>query len=89
MIQQPALPIDAADETYWAGIRRQYNVPEDFINLENGYFSVQSKPVFDAFQRYHTQINREGAYFLREKIRSGWPRLCKRWRTSPARRSKN
>lgn len=57
--------VDPADETVWAGVREQYAVSDDFINLENGYFSVQAKPVFDAFQRYNALLNREAAYFLR------------------------
>lgn len=57
--------IAADDEAYWAGIRDQYSVSPDFINLENGYFGVQAQPVFEAFQRYQAQVNAETSYFLR------------------------
>lgn len=57
--------IPADDETYWSGVREQYTVSPDFINLENGYFGVQSQPVFAAFQRYLAEVNAETSYFLR------------------------
>ncbi len=57
--------IDPADEYFWAGVRRQYVLNDEFINLENGYFSVQSTPVFEAFKTYNELINRDGALFLR------------------------
>ncbi|MBI1771527.1 MAG: aminotransferase class V-fold PLP-dependent enzyme, partial [Burkholderiales bacterium] len=55
----------ADDEAYWSDIREQYTVSPDFINLENGYFGVQARPVFEAFQRYQAQVNAETSYFLR------------------------
>lgn len=60
--------IDPADESYWSGIRRQYDVSGEFTNLENGYFSIPALPVLDAFQHYNTQINREGPFFMRRRL---------------------
>ena len=57
--------IAADDEAHWSDIREQYTVSPDFINLENGYFGVQARPVFEAFQRYQAQVNAETSYFLR------------------------
>jgi selenocysteine lyase/cysteine desulfurase len=59
------------DESYWAQIAAQYDVSPDFLNLENGYFGVQARPVFEAFQHYEREVNRENAYFLRVR----WPEL--------------
>jgi selenocysteine lyase/cysteine desulfurase len=53
------------DERYWASVAEHYAVSADFINLENGFFGVQSTPVFEAFQRYQAQLNLENSYFLR------------------------
>lgn len=64
-VKNETTTINASDELYWAGIRNQYTLPNDFINLENGYFSVQSRPVFEAFERYNAMVNRQGAHFLR------------------------
>lgn len=60
--------IDPADEHFWSGIRAHYAVSSDFINLENGYFSLQATPVFDAFQRYNDMVNREASRFLRTEF---------------------
>ncbi|CAN5153654.1 aminotransferase class V-fold PLP-dependent enzyme [soil metagenome] len=60
--------IDPADENYWAGIRRQYDVSDDFVNLENGYFSIPSRPVLAALDRHTRQINREGPFFMRNRL---------------------
>lgn len=61
---QPA-HIAPTDEAYWATIRAQYAVSRDFINLENGYFSIPAQPVANAFGRYNRQIQQEGSYFMR------------------------
>jgi len=59
------------DEAYWARIAAQYDVAPDFLNLENGYFGVQARPVFEAFQRYEREVNAQNAWFLRRR----WPAL--------------
>ena len=74
MNSSPA-PVAADDETFWASVRAQYAVSHDFINLENGFFGVQSTPVHEAFQRYETQLNQENSYFMRVRLRVGH-RLC-------------
>ncbi|HZX26392.1 MAG TPA: aminotransferase class V-fold PLP-dependent enzyme [Telluria sp.] len=62
---------DPTDEAYWAQIAAQYDVSPDFLNLENGYFGVQARPVFEAFQRYEREVNAQNAWFLRRR----WPAL--------------
>ncbi|WP_167758683.1 aminotransferase class V-fold PLP-dependent enzyme [Zemynaea arenosa] len=57
------------DESYWAQIAAQYDVSPSFLNLENGYFGVQARPVFEAFQRYERTVNRDNSFFLRRE----WP----------------
>lgn len=48
------------DEPYWKKIaRKYYQVPNDHINLENGYYGVQPKPVLKAFLR-HTELANSG-----------------------------
>jgi selenocysteine lyase/cysteine desulfurase len=65
--RQPAT-INPADESWWSGIRDQYAVNRDFINLENGYFGIPSRPVLDAFARYNTLVNQDLSYFMRTKF---------------------
>jgi hypothetical protein len=45
--------IDPADDVFWSGIRSQFSVSSDFINLENGFFGIPAKPVLDAFENYN------------------------------------
>ncbi|HAT32121.1 MAG TPA: aminotransferase [Janthinobacterium sp.] len=56
------------DEAFWDTVRAQYDVSPDFINLENGFFGVQARPVFDAFLDHQRQVNGENSYFLRQRF---------------------
>lgn len=60
-----AAHIDPTDEAYWATVRAQYAVSRDFINLENGYFSIPAQPVADALDRYNRLLHQEGTHFMR------------------------
>ena len=55
----------ARDEPFWAAIRETYLLKPDYINLENGYFSMQSQPVLEAFIARVREINREASYYMR------------------------
>src|SRR3954470_18616341 len=39
----------ARDDDFWTLLRKQYVLKPDYINLENGYYSMQAQPVLDAF----------------------------------------
>ena len=43
------------DEKYWKQIaKKYYAVNRNYINLENGYYGIQPRPVLAAFQKkYH------------------------------------
>ena len=57
----------ADDEKYWKHIaHKYYTVSKDYINLENGYYGIQPKPVLEAFQKNILLANREGARFARK-----------------------
>jgi selenocysteine lyase/cysteine desulfurase len=58
----------SGDEQFWSGIRAQYALHDDFVNLENGFFGMPAIPVADACARYQTIVNREAAYFMRTKF---------------------
>jgi selenocysteine lyase/cysteine desulfurase len=66
-LHEPA-PIAADDEVAWAAIRQQYAPSRDFINLENGYFSMPSLPVQRAVRRYQDEVDQENSYFLRVRF---------------------
>ena len=57
----------ADDEKYWKHIANKYYiVSKDYINLENGYYGIQPKPVLQAFQKNILLANKEGARFARK-----------------------
>ena len=57
----------AQDEAFWARIRRQYLLKPDYINLEHGYYSMQSQPVLEAFIRHVREVNREASHYMRTR----------------------
>ena len=57
----------AEDEPFWALIREKYRLKPDYINLENGYFSMQSQPVLESFIGRVREINYEASYYMRTR----------------------
>jgi len=57
----------AQDEPFWATIRQQYRLTPDYINLENGYYSMQSQPVLEAFIARVREINLQASHYLRTR----------------------
>ncbi len=74
--QAGTLQIDSADfsgdalpddEKYWKRIaRKYYNVSGDYLNLENGYFGVQPKPVLLAYKKNVERVNTDLAKLARK-----------------------
>lgn len=59
---------NTVDEKFWKNIaKKYYDISPDFINLENGFFGLQPKPVLEAYESYVEQVNREGALFARRE----------------------
>jgi selenocysteine lyase/cysteine desulfurase len=61
-------PALAAQEPFWDSIRDKYRLKPDYINLENGYFSMQSQPVLEAFVEKVRYINHEASYYYRTRL---------------------
>ena len=57
----------AQDEAFWDRIRRAYLVTPEYINLENGYYLLQSQPVLEAFLGHVRDINRQASRYLRTR----------------------
>jgi selenocysteine lyase/cysteine desulfurase len=55
----------AQDEAFWKELRGKYRLTPDYINLENGYFSMQSEPVLEAFIASVRRVNYEAARYFR------------------------
>jgi selenocysteine lyase/cysteine desulfurase len=57
------------DEIFWNNIAKEYySVSPDFINLENGFFGIQPKPVLEAYAKYVNQVNEAGALYARREF---------------------
>src|SRR5215472_11096991 len=57
----------AQDEPFWQSIRKQFGVTHDFIQLENGYYSITAQPVLDAFVQHVRDVNATSSFYMRTK----------------------
>jgi len=55
------------DERYWSGIRAQYALHDDFINLENGFFGMPAIPVAQAAAHHMEHANLRASHFMRNR----------------------
>lgn len=58
---------NARDEHYWNQIANLFKLSPDFINLENGFYGVLSKPVLADYQQHIARLNETSSYFLRQQ----------------------
>ncbi|HXY20098.1 MAG TPA: aminotransferase class V-fold PLP-dependent enzyme [Gemmatimonadales bacterium] len=58
----------AQDDAFWAAIRARYLLTPDYINLENGYFLMQSQPVLEAFIGRVRDINLQSTRYMRTRM---------------------
>jgi selenocysteine lyase/cysteine desulfurase len=54
-----------AHEDFWEHIRSEYLLKPDYINLENGYYSMTAQPVLEAYLQDVRKINLEASYYMR------------------------
>jgi|CXWL01.1.fsa_nt_gi selenocysteine lyase/cysteine desulfurase len=57
----------ASDAAYWARVAALYDQPEGFLQLENGYWGVMTRPVREAFTRHTAMANEQGAFYARRQ----------------------
>ena len=55
----------ASDDVFWNGIRQQYMLKPDYINLENGYYNFVPQPILDKYLQHIRDINYQGSYYMR------------------------
>ncbi|MCG6924978.1 MAG: aminotransferase class V-fold PLP-dependent enzyme [Acidobacteria bacterium] len=55
----------AESEEFWGTVRARYRLKPDYVNLENGYYCIQSQPVLEAFIARVREQNYQGSYYLR------------------------
>ncbi|MGB3587285.1 MAG: aminotransferase class V-fold PLP-dependent enzyme [Tunicatimonas sp.] len=64
--QRPTKDI-ARDEVYWQEVAKAYRVSTDFINLENGYYSLAAWPVLKAQWQHIKEVNKKPSYYMRNQ----------------------
>lgn len=64
---QTSAELLATEENFWAGIRAAYPVTKDFIQLENGYYSLAAQPVLDAYLKHIQQVNSVSSFYMRTR----------------------
>jgi selenocysteine lyase/cysteine desulfurase len=52
-------------DNFWEKMRAQYIVKSEYINLENGYYSMMAQPVLEAYLKDLRYINLEASHYLR------------------------
>ena len=52
-------------DDFWLQIRNDYKLKPDYINLENGYFSMMAQPVLNKYLDDVRLINTEASYYMR------------------------
>ena len=55
----------AQQDAFWATIRGKYRLTPDYINLENGYYSMQAEPVLEAFVGHARRTNYHASRYMR------------------------
>ena len=55
----------AAEEDFWVALRGKYRLKPDYINLEHGYYSMQSEQVLEAFIASVREVNYQASYYMR------------------------
>lgn len=55
----------AADESFWAHVRKGYRLKPDYINLENGWYCIQPTEVLEKYLEHLKYINNEGSHYMR------------------------
>ena len=67
----------ARDELYWKEVRKAYRVNPDFINLENGYYSLMSQPVLNAQTEDLKMLNANHSKYMRGPRKEDRRRIVK------------
>ena len=59
------LPTDSA---YWQSVRSLYQVTDQIVNLENGYWGIMAEPVRREYAAWTDRINRENSFYARSSF---------------------
>lgn len=62
----PATWTAPQSDDFWKVVRDEYHIKPDYINLENGYFSMMAKPVLEGYLKDINMVNTEASYYMRK-----------------------
>lgn len=55
----------ASNENFWQGVRDEYRLKPDYINLENGYYNIMPEKTLARHVEHIREVNFQGAYYMR------------------------
>ena len=55
-----------SDNDFWKLVRSQYDLNQDFINLESGYYNIIPKPTLKKQIEHIKHVNLEGSFYMRK-----------------------
>lgn len=55
----------ARDEQYWSAVAAQYDLTDEVVMLDNGFWGAMARPVLQAYQQATAEVNRGNAWFGR------------------------
>jgi selenocysteine lyase/cysteine desulfurase len=58
----------ASDDGFWKNIRSDYSLKTDYINLENGYYSMMPEIVLSNYLNEVKALNFQASFYMRKKM---------------------
>ncbi len=55
----------AQNEDFWDKIRKDYLLKQEYINLENGYYSMLPQPTLEKYLQHIRDVNYQASYYMR------------------------
>ncbi|HEY9117448.1 MAG TPA: aminotransferase class V-fold PLP-dependent enzyme, partial [Roseivirga sp.] len=55
----------AQNEDFWAKIRQDYLLKQEYVNLENGYYSMLPQPTLEKYIQHIKEVNYQASYYMR------------------------
>ncbi|MEU9888298.1 aminotransferase class V-fold PLP-dependent enzyme [Sphaerisporangium sp. NPDC051011] len=68
----------AGNERYWAKVAREYEVADDVVNLENGFFGPMPRGVAKTYEQMIKRVNGRNSYYLRTTFNSDFDAVVAR-----------
>lgn len=53
------------NEDFWGRIRKDYLLKQEYVNLENGYYSMLPQPTLEKYIQHIRDVNYQASYYMR------------------------